>query len=150
VITRRFGQMGRYGEFDAPRRDADRPATLRIGVGALVLAAVLNMAMIVSGAVSLVGEGFQATTTAILFFTLSLGALFGVLLPLVVGIFAWRGSSGAALWVILFLAEQILVAFQSMNPLLYLIASAAVLAVVLLWAPATRAYFRQMRESRAA
>jgi hypothetical protein len=141
--------MSGDGKLGAPTRDADRPTTLRIGVGALVLVAVLNMAIIVSGAISLVGEGFQDTTTALLFFILFLGALFQVLLPLVVGIFAWRGSGGAAWWAILFFAAQILVAFQSMNPLLYLISSAALIAVVLLWVPATRAYFRQMPKSRA-
>jgi hypothetical protein len=132
----------RTPRLDRPsRRKIQRPLTLWLGVSALLMAGAFNLVTYVTGVFILLSD-FDESTTVVLLIALSLSAIFLVVLPLWTGVAALQRSVSAAVWAVLYFVAQFLVAFQSIDPLQYVISAVALAAAILLWIPATRAYSR--------
>ena len=107
----------------------------------MFMAGAFNVVTYVTGVFILLSD-FDESTTVVLLIALSLSAIFLVVLPLWTGVAALQRSVSAAGWAVLYFVAQFLVAFQSIDPVQYLISAVALAAAILLWIPATRAYSR--------
>jgi hypothetical protein len=139
---RGFMKHPRTPRLAAPlKRQSKRPLPLWFGASALLVAGAFNLVTYVTGVLILL-SGFDESTTVVLLIALSLSALYLVVLPIWSGVAALQRSAFAAGWAVLYFVAQILVAFQSIDPVQYFISAIALAAAILLWIPATRAYSR--------
>lgn len=124
------------------KRKGPRPLTLWFGTSALLVAAAVNLVLFVAGVFSLLSQGFEESIFVVGLVALSLGAVVLVVLPLLTGIAALRGSATAARWATFYFVAEFLAAVVNLDPVEYLTVPLALAAAILLWIPATRAYSR--------